>query len=84
MRINVTQKHIDEGVKEDCNFCPVALAFLEATGKAYMISSRYIYDERGIYRDKLPPEVIAWIKNYDGYGEDDGYKPEPFFFDIEL
>ena len=33
MIITLSQKHIDEGVKQDCHYCPAALAVKEATGE---------------------------------------------------
>lgn len=38
MKIQVTQKHINEGKRGECFNCPIALALLEATGQQWDVS----------------------------------------------
>ena len=62
-KINVTQKHIDEGKKGECATCPVALAFKETMHTNVMVGiSRTTYSKTSV---KNSVGVIKYIRNYD-------------------
>ena len=45
MKIKVTQEHIDNGLRSDCYYCPIALALKDATGFNWYVGSIYIGNE---------------------------------------
>ena len=79
--INVTAGHIAEGERNDCMYCPVALAIRDAFpgagvwvgGATALIDA----DGRDIEAD-LPVEVEEFVLRFD----DDGFG-EPFSFDLD-
>jgi hypothetical protein len=58
MIINVTQKHIDEGTRNNCDTCPVALALNEATERTWIVGS----------------DSAAYKGNFAGFGWSDDIK----------
>lgn len=86
MRIDVTQDHIDRGIRKTCNQCPVALATIETIGDTTLrISHHEVYSGiSGKNLAILPENVSEWIRNFDRYSPDTGYKPEPFSFEVNL
>lgn len=83
MRINVEQRHIDNGIRMSCTKCPVALAIREATGRELDVKSRRVFENAEPIAF-LPDEVSGWIRSFDVYWENEGYTPKPISFDIEL
>jgi hypothetical protein len=86
VRIDVTQEDIAHGVMNDCENCPVARAFIRATG---LDPFRIAVDEDGItiawpFSDRevtidLPESVGEWISAFD-----DGLPVWPFAFDLSV
>jgi len=80
---NVTQEHIDRGVQDECDRCPVALAiaeqtpfpfgFVEAYGDYIMWSC--VIDQYA----RAPFEVNRFITRFD-----DGLPVAPFSFELEI
>lgn len=92
--IQVTDKHINEGIKSACNFCPVALAvkeilkeeffpivinsFIGICNKKNEISS--LYDGRDILQKiLLTQEISGFIENFDF-----GQTVKPISFNISI
>lgn len=77
-RLQVTQKHIDEGVRSTCTRCPIALALADwwrgynpdaKAGDFVSVFPRsaFIRDGHGgaLAGVKFPDLVDGWIRNYD-------------------
>lgn len=89
MLINVTQDHIDRGVKEDCEKCPVALAVFETVpGCVYADVSDigikvHIRDVAnggyGVSTTKAPASVPAFYAAFDS-----GRPVKPFSFELTI
>ena len=86
MKVKVTPKHINQGLRRSYRQCPVALAICDAyTGAApvVLVDSDHakIHED---YKDSvcydLPYEAVAFIKNFDV--RDD--LVEPFTFTLEM
>lgn len=79
MKIHVTQKHIDEGVRTDCENCPVAKAITEAT-KHHAVVDQDLICWTPYYRHDVPtpPAVREFIDRFDS-----GRMVEPFTFELE-
>ena len=76
MRIQVTQKHIDEGKKDHCFLCPVALALRDAGfGRPEVTVNRLYLLGAGCFA--LPDAAKTWIQDFD-YGE----PVQPFAFEV--
>lgn len=77
MRIEVTQEHIERGIRGACGCCPVALAIHSASNaEVVSVSSGWAYlDHRGFV---LPPHVRRAIDTYDDQGV-----MIPFTFELE-
>lgn len=80
MKINVTQKHIDNGKSGDGSYCPVALAIKEQTNLNCFVGRYAINVNNKII--KYPKGVLGFICDFD-------YKfktknPQPFSFELEL
>lgn len=72
--IEVTQKHIDEGLVGDCMLCPVALALTQALGKPCWAGERWV----GLTRSEArftPVRVKQFVRRFD-----DGESVTPFKF----
>jgi hypothetical protein len=84
MKIKVTQKDIDKGVRSSCYCCPIAHAFKRAVKNnneldCCVTSSYIVYrpdDKRDRY--KLPKEARKFIKRFDHC-----QPVEPFSFEIK-
>jgi len=71
--IAVTQADIYNGIKGDCNCCPVALAVKRAGGLAVRVSQEIEADFDGdLHSFGIPPELVAFITAFD-----DGRDVEP-------
>jgi len=77
MRIVVTQKHIDAGMRKDCERCPVALALIDAHVSFYGISSTRVHSFKEPRILELPDVATAFIHRFD-----DGEAVEPFEFEL--
>ena len=70
MIIQMTERHIREGLRTSPCECPVAKAIKDATGFETIVSSAYVIlmagGKRGI-EYALPREVKRWIRNYDAW-----------------
>ena len=84
MKIKVTQKDIDKGLRSSCYYCPIAHAFKRAVKNnndcdSYVCTSYIVYrpdDKRNRY--ELPKEARKFIKRFDHY-----QPVEPFSFEIK-
>lgn len=85
MQINVTERHIRDGVPNQCVGCPVSLAIEDALGTRCDHSPAVRDIEIVLYRDggresvPVPPEVREFIANYD-----DGLAVGPFSFELPV
>lgn len=75
MIVNVTQKHIDEGIRCKCDSCPVALALEDDTGVKWWVGC-YSF-RRGLANLSMPVLVDLWIQNFDA-----GRPVVPFSFEF--
>lgn len=94
--VDVTQKHIDLGVKGDCDKCPIWYAASPRIRKDWFIAiygDHYvIYDKKGdpVHGDEwmmtsLPIEAMEFISNFDtedAPGREKAVKP--FSFELEI
>lgn len=80
VRIEVKQRHIQDGVKGECFMCPVALAVTEITHCMTRVGTEFIkvYDEP-FQKFEMPAEVAKFIEEFD-----DGDSVQPFSFDLPL
>jgi hypothetical protein len=84
MLITVTEKHIQDGIREDCNSCAIALALRDAGG----FTSVHVYEARKLecdgFRYTVCPlnyshkEINTWIDQFDS-----GIHVQPIEFEIE-
>jgi hypothetical protein len=82
LTINVTERHIKEGTRGDCGYCPVALAVGEVIDSPQTEIS--VGHERVIIFDThqraiLPPEARQFISLFDKR-----YYVKPFSFEVDL
>jgi hypothetical protein len=76
VRVQVTQKHIDSGLRGSCSGDPICLAMKDAGLKNIWVSpSQLRYNGR---TTEIPEEVLQFMKNFDN--ED---FVDPFEFDLE-
>ena len=88
--INVTQHHIEVGVRGDCHRCAVALALREATGddEVSVVEVECLLRLRVRSRYTVAPvEVMDFVEEFDGnqLAIEDGDEPailQPFSFEI--
>ena len=82
MKISVTQKHIDAGVRGSCSQDPVALALREAGFHTPWVSSSGIrsYDStrKKVQDFELPDDVLQFMRDFDNL-----VPVEPFEFELE-
>ena len=86
IQIDVTQDHINNGKRYECNACPIALAFQKHINDDYSfeINDEYIdvvTKFNGYTQDEItvPYTVTAFVRNFDSR------KPvEPFSFQIDI
>lgn len=82
MKIKVTEKHIANGLRDDCTNCAVALAMKEALPKfnqIYVGTRGATGHSRGwiAFHKPLPEEVTEFIISFDR-----GESVEPFEFEL--
>ena len=80
MKIQVTQREIDDGEPGNAESCPVALAIMRTLD---VDDVRVKYAEIWIEGQKFeaPLKVCGFVENFD---DEDGDIPEPFEFDLEM
>ena len=84
MKIKVTQKDIDKGLKSTCYYCPVALAFKRKIkseipcGVAVNAKNIHHFHGKSWDRYNLPKEAKKFIQRFDN---DQSVKP--FSFEIK-
>lgn len=80
MNIKVTQKHIDEGLRWNCSYCPIALAIKELLKVAVVsVNARTVYFPFDIKSEKLPLNISTFIKRFDA-----GCIVYPIEFELEI
>lgn len=79
MRINVTQEHIDRGVRGDCAACPIALATTEVIHERVGVVGLHIIDNDGIPIKETTVKMRQFMDNFD-----DGKPVQPFSFNLKL
>lgn len=87
--IRVTAEHIEEGIPQDCEDCPIALAIVEqwdgpinhhdiaVDNREVLVIQRHRGGQRS-FTAQLPPEAMRFVQSFD-----DGYQVEPFEFTVE-
>ena len=82
MKIEVTQDDIDNGLRIDCELCPVAKAIVRATGKQARVSAVGVFffpETPSAKQIFLPSKVQLFIKSFDRK------EPvQPFSFDLDI
>ena len=84
MKIEVTQKDIDKGLKSTCYYCPIALAFKRkikseiALGVAVNAKNVHHFHEKSWHRYDLPKEAKKFIQRFDS-----DQPVKPFTFEIK-
>lgn len=63
---DVTQSHIDHGVRNDCTNCPIALALEQATQLPWMVSTKECKTRGATYRTH--PAAASFIRSFDRHG----------------
>lgn len=85
MKINVTQRDIDSGLRNDCTLCPVARAIKRRLGKSKSVqvfeTSIDIYNSKDRLEKQynIPELAQLFIKNFDT-----GCPVGPFSFTLNL
>lgn len=92
MIINVTRKHIRNGLRKSAGMCPVALAvkecthiyddYVAVTQDEIRIGDSCYYGEYVSYSN--PPEVTHFIKEFDNRKYFRWWYIKPFSFELEL
>lgn len=77
VRIDVTQKDIDEGAQGRCEDCPVTLALQRVVPDARVYSSRFFTFDG--YLKAAPPAVHRFIYDFDL-----GKPVQPFSFPLDI
>ena len=80
MTIYVTQKDIDEGELNDCNFCPIALAMTRRGFKDVQVDSKtftHVVNGVKVLRD-LPEKAQNFITMFDAH-----LKVGPIRFEVD-
>ena len=81
MIIHVTQNDIENGIKGNCEFCPVAIAMTRAFGRLVRVwNDHCLIGYSPVIRIDTPAEVADFISDFDAFGEK-GLKP--FSFEIK-
>lgn len=84
MKITVTKKHIDAGIRNDCERCPIALAILEsvpdsASPTVDHSEISFLKDNRfTLVHSDTPRSAEEFIERFDN-----GLPVQPFTFEIE-
>ena len=70
MRISVTQKHIDSGVRGSCSSDPLALAMREAGLEKPHVGPTYITWRKSFrdYSEETPEDVLQFMEQFDNGG----------------
>jgi len=68
--ITVTQQHIDEGITQDCQECPVALAIATQFPPGTRVTVAHLsavirLKEKDAYSLRLPESAIQFIRDFD-------------------
>ena len=83
IKVEVTQRHINSGLKRDCNKCPVALVLKEIFPNASrIIVGGFAIDMYALgeeYFHNFPDSVGNFTLAFD-----DGKEVEPFAFEIDV
>lgn len=83
MKIEVTQKDIDNGVQGECQSCPIALAFKRTSNsKRVYVNTKSIdvchRGNQGVKTYELPKKAQTFVKRFDRQ------EPvKPFSFELE-
>ena len=92
--INLEQRHINQGTKNECRDCPVALALLEALPGASLVTvgaagmnvgnkmiTRLYHGPHDVHGTAVytPQAVVRFIHAFD-----DGHEVEPFTFNLTV
>lgn len=83
MKIEVTQKDIDNGVQGECQLCPIALAIKSTSNfKRVYVNGKFIEvwhrGNQGIKTYELPKKAQTFVKRFDRQ------EPvKPFSFELE-
>ncbi len=80
MQITVTQEHINEGKRLDCEKCPIALALSEATGLSW--SAGMMLMEASSTPPQVFPAPQSCIRFMGRFDEGIGEAVKPFTFEI--
>lgn len=88
MLIKVTQEHIDNGVRQDCMGCPIALACKDAGIKTPWVTETYVAScqfPSGEEKISLPLVAEEFVRNFDNEVEDAvAIKRVPFEFELDV
>lgn len=79
MIIRVTQQNIDNGVRQQYDACPVALALRDATAREWQVTKNYAQYALGSLILALPETARDFIRSFDA-----GREVRPFEFDLLL
>lgn len=77
MKINVTAEHIRKGKKDDCDFCPIALAIAEKVKTSAEVFTTWVRIYKYEVYD-LPKSAITFISRFDKRGGKKTAKPFSF------
>jgi hypothetical protein len=79
---NVTQEHIDRGLRGDCADCPLAVCMTEALGEAIMVDGTMAWprDREEFLSLDLPKVCGEFVDRFDCYGQ---VGVEPFTFEVD-
>ena len=80
MLFHVTQRHIDNGLRENPKACPVARCIKEEIGGRVFVDIYYI-EVRGL-NVQTPTLVKEFILDYDRSSS--GEEPAPFDFELDI
>jgi hypothetical protein len=78
MKIHVTKKDIEDGIKKSCIKCPITLVIRRETGKCYRVRSNYVLWSHW-QLIKLPESAQVFIARVDS-----GKPVRPFTFSIDF
>lgn len=82
IQVSITQEGINDGVRRDCQSCPVALALTRAIGEEVIVSGIWCTiapDTLAVKMIELPRAVREWIVRFDR-----GFLVSPFTFELEV
>lgn len=87
VHVSVTQEDIDNGVQQDCHFCPIARALAREIGPNIAVTARvatYRENEYRLWAAALPPHAQRFISAFDGVYGSDRSTVKPLEFDLEF